>query len=197
MGVSFGWRGDALDAASFAVAAAAGAICVALLPLPQALLGTGFGILAVRIALEDLRTMVVPDLELVALLALGVLAAVVDAASRERSSLLLVQTVRDGVAQVVVLGGAAYLLAFAYRMARGRDGLGLGDIKLLAVAGVWMPVETACQALAGSAMSALAVLAVTAMVEGRVPSGARPIPFAAFLAPALWLFWLVDAAWQS
>src|SRR5262245_43511678 len=80
-------------------------------------------------------------------------------------------------------------VALIYRKLRGRDGLGLGDAKLLAAAGAWLGAEAlpsvplwAC----GSAVLALLLRAWRAAAR----SAEMPIPFAPSLAFGVWLVWL-------
>jgi leader peptidase (prepilin peptidase)/N-methyltransferase len=76
-------------------------------------------------------------------------------------------------------------LALAYRKWRGRDGMGLGDAKLLAAAGAWVGVALLPQVLLGAALAGLA----WALRHGRV-NAREKIPFGVFLAAAAWVVWL-------
>ena len=53
-------------------------------------------------------------------------------------------------------GFRRYSLPLIYKVVRGRDGLGLGDIKLIAAAGVWLPVNGSFYAIAAASIFALA-----------------------------------------
>ncbi len=44
---------------------------------------------------------------------------------------------------VLVLGGAGLAVRWSFRLLRGREGFGLGDVKLLAVAGLWLGLAPA------------------------------------------------------
>jgi leader peptidase (prepilin peptidase)/N-methyltransferase len=90
------------------------------------------------------------------------------------------------------IGAAAGYIAFAglrliYRHWRGREGLGGGDVKLLAVAGAWIG-WTSLPALV--LMAAAMALAVVAAGGGRAIRADRPVPFGAYLCLALWAIWL-------
>ncbi len=74
-------------------------------------------------------------------------------------------------------------LARAYRHFRGRDGLGLGDAKLLAAAGAWVGLLALPSVILIGAVTAL----VWALVTGK--SMDRQIPFGPFLALGFWLVW--------
>ena len=87
-----------------------------------------------------------------------------------------------------LIGSAAGFLSFAliawlYRRLRGRDGLGLGDAKLLAGAGAW----AGWQALPSVVL--IGSVAALAWVLARRPDPNRPLPFGPFLALGFWLVW--------
>ncbi len=137
------------------------------------------GWMLLTLAWIDLRTMLLPDLLTVPLLAAGLAhtAAVDPGALPDR----------------LVAAAAGYLMLFAtawfYRMLRGRDGLGLGDAKLLAALGAWLGLANlplvlflaACLGLLGAAAAALA---------GRRMTASTALPFGPCLAFAGWLLWL-------
>lgn len=91
-------------------------------------------------------------------------------------------------------GGYAVLAlaAWVFARLRGREGLGLGDAKLLAAAGAWLgwralPMVVLIAAGGGLAWAGLLVL--------RKGKGAlnEPIPFGLPLCAAIWLLWLQAA----
>ncbi len=93
-----------------------------------------------------------------------------------------------------VLGGVAGFLAFvaiafAYRWWRGREGLGLGDAKLLAAAGAWLGWQALPGVVLIAAVSALALALAGAVRGDRLSAGTR-IAFGSHLALAFWLVWL-------
>jgi leader peptidase (prepilin peptidase)/N-methyltransferase len=85
---------------------------------------------------------------------------------------------------VVALVFAA--LRLCYGRVRGREGLGLGDVKLAAAVGAWLPVETIPLCFGLAAGGAL-VMVLAARVRGQSIDASVKIPFGAFLCPALWL----------
>lgn len=93
------------------------------------------------------------------------------------------------------LGAAAagyvflYAAAAAYRWARGREGLGLGDAKLLAAAGAWLGIEALPTVMLYATSTALTGV-ITAMLMGYRVGGASHVPFGPFLALGFWLVWL-------
>lgn len=82
-----------------------------------------------------------------------------------------------------------WLVAWTYETVRGQAGIGLGDGKLLAVAGAWLgPAGVPSTLLYGCAG---ALLFVAVRFLGRRPVGpGEPLPFGPFLAAGLWLVWL-------
>jgi leader peptidase (prepilin peptidase)/N-methyltransferase len=85
------------------------------------------------------------------------------------------------------------VLMIGYRRWRGRDGLGLGDIKLAAVAGAWLGFATIFAAIELAALSALAAYAVNGVLHKRPLRATAFLPFGLFLAPAIWIGWLAEA----
>ena len=81
-----------------------------------------------------------------------------------------------------------------YKVVRGRDGLGLGDIKLIAAAGVWLPVNGSFYAIAAASIFALAGTVAIGLWRRQAAALLNSLPFAVFLAPAFWLLWLLDEA---
>jgi leader peptidase (prepilin peptidase)/N-methyltransferase len=81
-------------------------------------------------------------------------------------------------------------IGWLYRLCRGRDGIGLGDAKLLAAGGAWL----SWQALPGVVLSA-ALLGLGAALLGRLTGHlslkcATAVPFGPCLAAAIWISWL-------
>lgn len=82
---------------------------------------------------------------------------------------------------------AAYILfrtvAWAYRWARGREGLGQGDAKLLAVAGAWVGFAGLPEVLLTGGLIGLAL----AIFDWRRATSGAPLPFGPALALAIWV----------
>ncbi len=96
-------------------------------------------------------------------------------------------------AAAAVLGAAAgycalWLIYHGMRLATGREGLGYGDMKLLAAIGAWcgwqaLPFVVLAASVAGLAAAAGLLLA------RRMKKG-EPLPFGPYLAAAAWLFFI-------
>jgi leader peptidase (prepilin peptidase)/N-methyltransferase len=92
------------------------------------------------------------------------------------------------------LGALAGFVSFAaiagvYRRARGREGLGLGDAKLLAAAGAWLGWQALPGVVVMAAASGLALALATALGGGKLAWTSR-VAFGPHLALAFWLVWL-------
>ena len=92
------------------------------------------------------------------------------------------------ILQGLVCGGVLLLLREGFYRIRNVDGLGLGDVKLGAVAGIWLGWELFAVAVTLAAFLALIFVAGWAARRGAWDR-TRQIPFGAFLAPAVWACW--------
>lgn len=146
------------------------------------ILGAGLALIAVAIALIDARRFLIPD-ELNAAAALLGLAVATLAAADPLESIGLA-LLRGGA-----LASAFLALRVGYRYWRGRDGLGLGDVKLAAVAGIWLDGLMLPVAIEIAALAALVAVAVARLRSGRAIRATHRLPFGLFFAPAIWLAW--------
>jgi leader peptidase (prepilin peptidase)/N-methyltransferase len=92
------------------------------------------------------------------------------------------------------IGAAAGFLGFAliawlYQRLRGREGLGLGDAKLLAAGGAWLGWPALPSVVALAAVIALALALAGALAGGKLGATTR-IAFGPYLALAIWVVWL-------
>jgi len=170
------------------VAAALCAVAVSVLVAPgwRGVLGAGLAVDMAAIAAIDSRSFVIPDKLVLAGLALGLVNAAIADPLQIAAGLL------SAGLRALVLALLFLLFRTAYRLIRRREGLGLGDVKLAAVAGVWLGWTAAGLAVDIGALSALAA-ALIAALRGRGISGTTRIPFGLFFAPAIWLAWLLSA----
>jgi leader peptidase (prepilin peptidase) / N-methyltransferase len=148
-------------------------------------LGACLALLVLAIAVIDARQFIIPDV----LNAAGVIIGIVHAA---------VQPDGDPVDEVLWASLRAALLALSflalratYRRLRGREGVGLGDVKLAAVAGAWLAWSFIPIAVEIAALSALCVYAVQQYVLRRPLRATARLPFGLFFAPAIWIAWLL------
>ena len=166
-------------------AAAVAIISFASLAAAAALASTVLGILMIAGADVDARTFLLPDTVTAGTLVGGVLAAAaLDPFDPGASA---------GEAAARAVGTAAVLLLvrWGYARLRQREGVGLGDVKLAAGIGAWLPLD-AIPVCFGFAASAALVAVFLAHLRGRPVDAATKLPFGAFLCPALWLIFYVS-----
>jgi leader peptidase (prepilin peptidase) / N-methyltransferase len=169
------------DLAILAVGCGAiGIVSVTFLPLPFAIASTGLGALMVAGAEVDARTCLLPDVVTYGATAAGVFAA----AALEQTDPW--HAMAGALVRASVVAFVLAALRLCYGRLRGREGLGLGDVKLAAAVGAWLPVETIPLCFGLAACGAL-VTVLVARARGQSIDASIKIPFGAFLCPALWL----------
>jgi leader peptidase (prepilin peptidase)/N-methyltransferase len=89
------------------------------------------------------------------------------------------------------VAGFAFVVAirYLYWKLRGREGMGLGDAKLLSASGAWVSWESLTSVVLIAALSALAFTLFSAARSGRISLADR-VPFGAFLCFGTWIVWL-------
>lgn len=96
----------------------------------------------------------------------------------------------DAVIGAAVGFAGLWLLAFAYRRLRGREGLGDGDPVLLAAGGAWVGWIGLPSVLLWASAAGLSFVAARWMVGGKVSGGDR-LAFGPCLATGVWLTWML------
>lgn len=143
------------------------------------------GALALWIAVQDLRTLTVPDGGAVAIVLIGGgwrLATGI--AEGNEWFWTLVMIALDGV----LVGLCFWALREIYFRRRGRDALGFGDVKLAAACAVMLGVTAFAWGLLAASLAALCVALARRLV--RHDQGDK-IAFGAFLAPSCVLLWVL------
>src|SRR5580698_3600604 len=150
--------------------------------------GAALALLMLAIAVSDIRHFIVPDALSATAFALGLMSAALfdDAPLAEA---ILICLLRAAAAALPLLA-----LMLLYEWWRGRPGLGLGDVKLAAVAGAWLDWFTIVGVIEVAALAALAACVVWRYVLHRPIVATTPLPFGLFLAPAIWCGWLIETA---
>jgi leader peptidase (prepilin peptidase)/N-methyltransferase len=138
-----------------------------------------FGWMLLLLAAIDWRVQLLPDVLTLPLLIAGL--AVAYFVSPETWSDHLI----GAVAGFAVLGAISLL----YRRLRHREGLGLGDAKLLAALGAWVSWQGLPTVLLWGSMLGL-VFALVRSAMGRGLQWSDRIPFGVFLGAGGWLVWL-------
>ncbi|MFO1127526.1 MAG: A24 family peptidase [Rhodospirillales bacterium] len=178
-GAPIGWFAPAIEAAAVLTALWAAAVVPMAWLWPTAALGW----VLLALAVIDARHLILPDPLTLPLIPAGLI-VVVGVASPDRFPDHLI-----GAAVGLAASAAVRVL---YRRLRGREGLGLGDVKLLAAAGAWVGWQGLPWLLLVAAATALAVVLTVALVRRRLDAQA-PIPFGPFLCLGFWLVWLYGA----
>jgi leader peptidase (prepilin peptidase)/N-methyltransferase len=129
----------------------------------------------------DARTFRLPDVLTLPL----VLAGLAEAAMLEPVA------VPDRALGAAVAFGALWLVREGYRRWRGREGLGLGDAKLLAAGGAWVGLSQVPIVMFSGALLGL-MYALLLWLRGAKLSATSRLPFGPFLAVAIWLVWLLQ-----
>ena len=179
------------NAAAGLAALVAAIVSIAAVPGLRGFLGAGLALIAVAIAIIDARRFIIPDELSAAALVLAL------ANAWALAPYAAIEAVGFAVLRGAVLALLFLALHALYRRLRGRDGIGLGDVKLAGVAGAWLDWVTAALAIEIAALSALAFFAVWHFAGARAVSATSRVPFGVFLAPAIWLAWLVEAVFLA
>lgn len=168
-------------------------------PTPLGILIFVFGCALIVISFIDIDYMIIPDIISLPGCVLGIVAAAAQAAVRvEGQPLFGYPVVADPLESLLgFLAGAGVLYAVAagYLKLRGRDGMGFGDIKLLALVGIWFGPECTVYTLMVS--SILAVIFTLPFVILKSRGYNQYLPFGPYIAAAAF-FWVIDigAVWR-
>ena len=159
-----------------------------MLPNAHGVIGGGLAALMIAIAVVDARRFIIPDELTAAALALGFLHAGIQGAD------LIVEALASAALRGAVLALAFLSLRVLYRRIRGREGIGLGDVKLAGVAGVWLDWWMAPVAIEDRRAGSPRSLRHETFIQGPGLSARRvSMPFGLFFAPAIWLGWLLES----
>ena len=140
------------------------------------------GLAMLAISVSDLKRFIVPDV-----LSLPAIPAGLMANSWILSGDLSSPHVLEYGAAAIVGAASLYALRLIYLKVRGREGLGLGDVKLAAVAGSWTGLHGISTTLLLACVLALVFVAASGLSKKLTATTA--IPFGTFFAPAIWIVW--------
>lgn len=176
--------GAAIDRSHFLIELAAAMIGAAALfvsPDATGILGMVFGLFLLALAALDVRHFWLPDRLTLPLVALGL---GVSALGHGPDPL-------DSVIGAAASYGALALIALGYRAARGQEGLGGGDPKMLAAIGAWLGWQALPFVLLGASL--IGLLFALRMNRGRTLDMQAHVPLGAMMAAAAWPLWLLIA----
>jgi leader peptidase (prepilin peptidase) / N-methyltransferase len=157
-----------------------GLVSIALLPWPAAVASTVLGALMISGAEVDARTFLLPDVVTYGAAGCGILAAAALDPNHPW------QAMGTALARAISVALLLVAIRWWYARQREREGLGLGDVKLSAAVGAWLPIEFIPWCFGLAAGSAL-IAVMFARLRGESIDATMKIPFGAFLCPALWL----------
>lgn len=148
--------------------------------------GAALGLIMLAIAVIDARHFIIPD----PLNAAGVLLGLARAATLSGQAGW--SALADAGMRAAVLTVLFWVLRTGYARLRGRDGIGLGDVKLAAVAGAWLDWVVMPIAIEIAAVSALGAYAIHHIARRRAIQANARLPFGLFFAPSIWIGWLLQ-----
>lgn len=170
-GAAIDWRHPAIELGGALIGAAAFFVE----PSFYGLAGALFGWLLLALLALDAGHLWLPDALTMPLLGLGLLLGRGEMADR--------------LLGAAIGGGALLLVALLYRAVRGREGLGLGDVKLMAGLGAWLGWPLLPPLLLLAALLGLGLAALAAARRQPV----RQAPLGACLAAAAFPLWLATS----
>jgi leader peptidase (prepilin peptidase) / N-methyltransferase len=150
------------------------------------LLGGVLGLLMLAVAVADAGAFIIPDKLTIA----AFLLALTNAANESLAS--MPENIAVAALRGLVLALAFFALREIYLRLRLRHGIGLGDVKLAAVAGAWLDWALIPVAIEIAALTALIFYIASRLVLRRPICAAAKLPFGLFFAPAIWLCWLLN-----
>jgi leader peptidase (prepilin peptidase)/N-methyltransferase len=145
-----------------------------------------FGWTLLLLAAIDWRVQLLPDVLTLPLMLTGLVA----------SFFLPLGSWRDHAIGAAAGFVALVLIAWLYHRLRKREGLGLGDAKLLAAIGAWVGWQALpAVVLAASVLGLL--FAIALFLYGRSLRMSDRLPFGVFLSVGGWLVWLYICPWLN
>lgn len=134
-------------------------------PTPLGAVRAAFACALIVLFVTDLQHKILPNVITVPGIAIGVLC-----------SLFLPPGLRDSLIGVAIGGGVLFLIAESYYRVRGHDGLGMGDVKLLAMIGAFLGwklvlLTLVFASLAGSLIGGALILSGRGGMQYALPFG--------------------------
>jgi leader peptidase (prepilin peptidase)/N-methyltransferase len=163
------------------------ALSLLLAPGIPGVLGAALAVIMLAIVVTDVMHFIVPNTLTAAGFAIGLIHVVVTADSAGWP--LVSATMRAATAALAFLGIRAF-----YFWLRGREGLGLGDVKLAGVAGIWLDWISLPVAIELAAFGAITVYVSRQYIRNRPLRLKSRLPFGAFFAASIWLTWLLQTS---
>jgi leader peptidase (prepilin peptidase) / N-methyltransferase len=170
------------------LAGAIAAPSVFLLEPTSAIVSCLLGWTMLAIAVSDAERFIVPDVLSLPSIPAGLIATGYLAGQETAHALALEHSVAAAAGALALYG-----IKQLYYIWRGREGLGLGDVKLAGVAGAWTGLQGLTYVLLLACLVAIAYVALANLRSLRSIEGTLAVPIGVFLGPSIWLVWCVSA----
>jgi leader peptidase (prepilin peptidase)/N-methyltransferase len=170
---------------------AVAAVYVSMVSAPRVigLLASSLALVMLTIAVIDWRSFIIPNW----LNAAGFGLAIMHAAAQEPN--MMAQAIAMAAMRGAALALIFFVLRYVYAQLRGRQGLGLGDVKLAFVGGAWLDWLMIPIAIELATFAALSAYLLRQFISGRSVSATNRMPFGLFFAPAIWICWVLEVRW--
>lgn len=159
-------------------------ISVVIFDPTTALVSCLLGWTMLAIAITDARRFIIPDILSLPAIPAGLLYSGLSTTLRDPDAVIL-----EHMLSAVLAAAFFHAITWGYRLLRKREGLGLGDVKLAAVAGAWTGMEGISLVILGASIAAIFYAFLLHIAQDRHVTVSTMIPFGTFLAPAIWLAW--------
>jgi leader peptidase (prepilin peptidase) / N-methyltransferase len=159
-------------------------------PGPPGVAGAALAVVMLAIAVADWRFFIIPD-------ELSLLAAAIGIVDlfQERAGEMPIP-ILDALVRGATIASVFLAFRLVYRRLRGYEGMGLGDVKLAGVAGIWLDWASLPIAVEVAALGALGFVLAQHIRADRALDPLAKLPFGAFFAPAIWCCWLFARWWN-
>lgn len=183
-----GW--ELVRLATFLFVAFAAAILASWTAAPGAdgLLGAVLALLMLMIAIVDWRALIIPNALNACVAALGLVEVALERRADWSAAMI------EASARALLVAALLYGFGALYRRLRGREGLGLGDVKLAAAAAIWLDWRALSASIELAALSGIALALIMRLRSGHALDRFAKLPFGAVFAPSIWLCWLASRA---
>jgi leader peptidase (prepilin peptidase) / N-methyltransferase len=173
---------NALAIIVFIAASAAGAL---LLNWINAAFGTLLVALVLFVTVTDLDRFEIPDIANFAILVLGL-------AWTSTTSEFGATTLIEAITRSLLCSAVFLVVSASYQALRHIEGLGLGDVKLAGAGASWLCSSYLVVALLVAVGAVFMLIVMRRLIAKERIQANAPIPFGAFLAPAIWIVWFMQ-----
>jgi leader peptidase (prepilin peptidase) / N-methyltransferase len=157
--------------------------CALLFDHYNALFGALLATAVLMVAIVDIDRFEIPDLANIAILLTGL---------TWHAWANGIEDVCTALVRSVAAAALLLLVRKLYRYWRDIEGLGLGDVKLAAAGAVWLDWSQMWFALLIAVIGAALLIAGRRLLLKEPVAHDTALPFGAFLAPAIWIAWIVQ-----